>query len=133
MKLRVCNFKKAASLRWCAGFAVAWVVTVAVQQELFSERARLAAEVESLKASTVAEAVTNKAELGAQRDRLEQQAADLAARAEALAAGELPAQCSQLQLFSFHIVVHLNLLASPQRRKHRLWHTVVSAVNCLCR
>jgi hypothetical protein len=65
-----------------------------VPQELFSEHARLAAEVESLKASTAAEAVTNNAELGAQRDRLEQQAADLAARAEALAAGERLTQCS---------------------------------------
>lgn len=58
-------------------------------QELMSERARLAAEVESLKASTAAEANVNKAELGAQRDKLEQQAADLAARTEALAAGEV--------------------------------------------
>lgn len=57
-------------------------------QELISERARLAAEVESLNASTAAEAVSSKAELNAQRDKLEQQAADLAARAEALAAGE---------------------------------------------
>lgn len=54
-----------------------------------SERARLAAEVESLKVSTAAEANVNKAELGAQRDKLEQQAADLAARTEALAAGEV--------------------------------------------
>jgi hypothetical protein len=53
-----------------------------------SERARLAAEVESLKASTAAEANVNKAELGAQRGKLEQQAADLAARTEALAAGK---------------------------------------------
>lgn len=56
-------------------------------QELMSERARLAAEVESLKASTVAEASSSKAELGAARQRLEQQAADVAARTEALAAG----------------------------------------------
>lgn len=54
-----------------------------------SERARLAAEVESLKASTTAEVVSNKAELGAQREKLEQQAAELAARTEALAAGAL--------------------------------------------
>ncbi len=54
-----------------------------------SERARLAAEVERLKASTAAEVVSNKAELGAQREKLEQQAAELVARAEALAAGEM--------------------------------------------
>lgn len=56
-------------------------------QELLSERARLAAEVESLKASTAAEAVSSKAELEALRNKLEQQAAELVARTEALAAG----------------------------------------------
>jgi len=60
----------------------------AAPQELLSERARLAAEVESLKASTAAEASSSKAELGAQRDKLEQQLADLAARAEAVTAGD---------------------------------------------
>jgi hypothetical protein len=63
---------------------------------LLAERARLSAEVESLKAAAAAEAVTSKAELGAQRDKLDAHAADLAARAEALAAGGF------MSVFTFH-------------------------------
>lgn len=65
-------------------------------QELLSERARLQQEVNSLKASTAAEASSSKAELTAQREKLEQQQASLAARAEAVSAGACVCMCRAL-------------------------------------
>lgn len=80
-----------------------------------SERARLAAEVESLKASTAAEASSSKAELGAQRDKLEQQLADLATRTEALTAGECV-------LFVCQRWLHANHMAEGLRHPRRGGH-----------